>query len=156
MTTLFEVVARKHRVSTDEVRESLGHRRAGLDVAIMLPFAALYGLVAYGVSRRVCRNFPLGSGSDVAAALVATVMTSMLVSLPAVMAGEMYAITVEMIRVGNGHLSYRTDRVPWTQHRIALFLAGMVLFWLIAGLRYRTEGRRPVAPSRRWGHLARR
>ena len=147
MATLFDMVARNHRVSANAVRESLGYRRAGPDAAIMLFFAALYGLVAYALSRRVCRNFPLDGGSDVAAALVATVMTSMLVSLLAVMIGEWYAITVEMIRVGNGHLSYRTNRVPWTQHRIALFLAGSVSFWLIAGLRYRTEGRRPVAPS---------
>jgi hypothetical protein len=44
---------------------------------------------------------------------------------------------VEMIRFGDTHMSYRVDRMPWSQHRVALFLTGVILFWMIALIRYR-------------------
>lgn len=157
MTALFSAVARSHGVSTHEVRKSLARRPAGLDLAVMLSFAVFYGFVAYGVTRGVCRGFPLEGGWDSAVAVVATMVTSILVSVLGVLVGEWYALAIEMIRVGNGHLSYRVDRIPWNQHRAELFFAGVAVFWLIAGLRYRASGGGSVGPETlRDGRLARR
>ncbi|MFL5619592.1 MAG: hypothetical protein ACJ79A_14510 [Gemmatimonadaceae bacterium] len=137
VTAMLEAVARGHDVSPDTVRAALAHRPMGGDAVVTIAFAALFGLVAYGVTRRVNRNFPFDGGWNSVVAVAAIVMTSIVVSGVAVLVGEWYAITVEVMRVGNGHLSYRTQRIPWTHHRAELFVGGLVLFWLVAALRYR-------------------
>jgi len=103
------------------------------------------------VARWLCRNFPLDGGSDSIVALVITMVASLLVSFLGVLVGEWYSITIEMIRVGNGHLSYRTQRIPWTQHHFGIFLSGVVLFLLVSGLRYRAGVQDGVGPRRRQG-----
>jgi hypothetical protein len=137
MTAMFEAVARTHAVATDSVRTALARRPVTGDVAVTLAFAALFALVAYGLIGRVNSNFPLDGGRDSVVAIAAIVLTSVLTSGVAVLVGEWYAISIEVFRVGNGHLSYRTQRVPWTHHRAELFVAGVVLFWLVAALRHR-------------------
>ncbi len=137
MTALFSTIARNHGVTSEQVRESLVRRRRSLDLAVILSFAALYGFVANRLARRLCRRFPLHEGWR--AALLATIVTSAVVSFIGVLVGEQWSITVEGIRVGNGHLSYRTFRIPWVQHRMELFVAGVFLFWLAAVLGYRVS-----------------
>jgi hypothetical protein len=136
-TALFAAVAHNHGVSSQEVRSSLDRRPLPLDLAVMLSFAAFYGLVAYRVASRVCGGFPLDGGSDTVAAVTATVLASLAVSGLAVLIGEWYALTAEMAWIGNGHLSYRVDRIPWVHHRLELFLTGVLFFVVIAALRYR-------------------
>jgi len=87
----------------------------------------------------VRKNFPLDGASDTVAAVAATVLTALFVSGPAVLIGELYALAAEMTWIGNGHLSYRTDRIPWNHHRLGLFVAGVLFFLVIAALRYRSE-----------------
>jgi hypothetical protein len=49
--------------------------------------------------------------------------------------GELWAVTMEMARVGNDHLGLRGLRIPWGQHRAAIFGAGVGLFWLVGAMR---------------------
>jgi hypothetical protein len=157
ITAMLSVVARTHGVPVDTVRASLRSRPVVGDALVMASFAALFGLVAYGVSGRVNRNFPLDRGRESVVAVAAIVLTSILVSGVALMVGEWYAITVEVIRVGNGHLSYRTQRIPWTHHRTELFFVGVALFWLVAALRYRIGSESESDRASRWaGRPARR
>ena len=144
-TALFTEVAHNHGVSLQEVRKSLDRRPLGLDLSVMLSFAALYSLVAYQIAGRVRKNFPLDGGSDTVAAVAATVLTALFVSGPAVLIGEWYALAAEMTWIGNGHLSYRTDRILWNHHRLELFLTGVLFFFVIAAFRYR---KRPEADGR--------
>ena len=137
ITAMVEAVARTHEVAPVTVRTSLAQRPAGGDVVVTLCFAALYALIAFGLTRRVNRNFPFDGGRDSVVAIAAIVLTSILASGVAVMVGEWFAVGIEVFRVGNGHLSHRTQRVPWTHHRAELFFAGVVLFWLVAALRHR-------------------
>ncbi|PYP78825.1 MAG: hypothetical protein DMD35_10045 [Gemmatimonadetes bacterium] len=150
ITAMLNVVARTHEVAADTVRASLRHRPVAGDALAMLSFAALFALVAYGVTGRVNRNFPLDGGRDSVVAVAAIILTSILVSGAAVMVGEWYAISLEVIRVGNGHLSYRTQRVPWTHHRTKLLVAGMALFWVMAALRRRIDAGRESDHATRW------
>lgn len=55
----------------------------------------------------------------------------------AVLGVEQWAGLCENLRIGNGHLSYRLDRLPWGHHRLALFAGALVLFWTMAYLRAR-------------------
>lgn len=139
MTVLFGAVARGHAVQPLEVRAALAHRPLAPDVTVLVACAIIYALVAHGVVGRVSHNFPWSGGTDSVAAVAATIGAAVVVSVLAVMVGEWLAISIEIARVGNGHLSYRTGRVPWTHHRTALFAAGTVLFLLVAMRRHLTE-----------------
>jgi hypothetical protein len=49
-----------------------------------------------------------------------------------VRAGDSWSIGAEVLRVGNGHLSYRTERLPWRQYRPAMIATALGMFWLVA------------------------
>ena len=133
---LDQVIADDHGVSPEQVRESLAYRRPSFDLAVILSFAVLYGLAASAMARRLRRRFPFDEGWMAGA--VTTAIASAVASLGGLMAGEIWSTTLEEIRIGNGHLSYRVARIPWTQHRLSIFAGGVVLFWLIAAIQYRT------------------
>ncbi len=48
------------------------------------------------------------------------------------MLGEQWNWFVETHRIGNNHMSYRADRLFWAKHRLALFPAALMIFWLAA------------------------
>jgi len=135
MVTLFTAIQKNHSVTPPQILEALKHRRMSLDLAVILPFAMLYGFAASFVARNIWRRFPPDEGWIAGA--VATLLVSAVVSLVGVLLGEFWSVTAESLITGTGHLSYRQDRIPWVQHRDVFFAAGVVLFWLIAALRYR-------------------
>lgn len=134
MTELFDVIADNHNVSRQRVGESLTLRRMGSDLTVFLPIVALHALVAFAVAKRLRRRFPLEEGLFTAGAVI--LISSLLVSTLAVLAGEAWGFLAESIRIGNGHISYRAMRVPWIHHRSELFASGVLAFWLIAVFRY--------------------
>ena len=145
MTQLFEVIAKKHAITQEQVRQSLLFRRTSLDIAVIVSFAVLYAFVARFVAGRIWEACPPGHGWIAGAALV--LLASAVVGFLGVVTGELWALTIEGIRIGaGGHMSYRADRVPWAHHRGELFISGMILFWVIAALRYRA-GLRPTESS---------
>jgi len=139
MAKLFGVIEKNHSVTEEQVRESLLHRRTSLDFAVIVSFAVLYGFAASGMARRLWRRYPPDEGWITGA--VVTVIASAFVSMAGVLVGEIWSEAMEGLRVGTGHLSYRLDRIPWHQHRLSLFVSGVVLFWLVAGLNYRVVAR---------------
>jgi hypothetical protein len=134
MATLFGFIATNHRMDPQQVRESVGRRPAGFDVAVLLSFAVLYGLVANGLVGGIFSRFPVDAPMP---ALVATTVMSSVVSAGGLMGLGLWAGAVEMIRFGDTHMSYRVDRMPWSQHSMGLFVSGVILFWGIALVRYR-------------------
>jgi hypothetical protein len=130
MEEMFKTVAAQHGVSEEQVRQSLAHRPAVVDVLVMFSFGALYAGIAYLILCRVNSN-------------VMTLYLSVVWPGIAVLLGEAWAILIEQFRLGTGHLSYRTDRIPWGHHRLALLLAAVVLFWIVALLR--RKGPAPVS-----------
>jgi len=78
--------------------------------------------------------------------------TSVVASVVGVLLGEVWSDLMENIRLGNGHLSYRLERIPWSHHRLGMFVGGVVLFWLLAAFhqcrRFASLGA-PWASSRR-------
>ena len=48
------------------------------------------------------------------------------------MLGEVWNWFVESHRMGNNHMSYRADRLLWAKHRLELFAAACLIFWLAA------------------------
>jgi hypothetical protein len=95
--------------------------------------ALFYGLVADRAARWVLRSFPFESRWLV---LLAIAMASVIVSAGGLALGGLWAGLVEMIRIGNDHVSYRVGRSPWSRHQVDLFVGGLLLFWIFAALRF--------------------
>jgi hypothetical protein len=49
-----------------------------------------------------------------------------------VLLGEVWNWFVEGYRIGNPHMSYRADRLFWARHRLEIFAAAFMIFWLAA------------------------
>ena len=142
MAKLFEIVAKDHSVTPEQVRKSINaDRHASLDVVVILSFAVLYYLAASWMAGGIWRHFPPRYGWIVG--LAAVLVISSLISLTGVLVGELWSTLAEAFRVGTDHLSYRVDRIPWIHHRLAIFAIGVLIFWLISAFHYRTARTAP-------------
>jgi hypothetical protein len=130
---LFAEIASIHGITVNDVREARGGRHPSFDVAVIVSFAALYGLVSSRVARWMMHRPSVDARWPI---LVATLATSAALSTGGLLVGEVWSGIAESIRVGNAHMSYRVPRIPWHQHRSELFVAGVLLFWVIALLHY--------------------
>jgi hypothetical protein len=143
MENLFATIATLHGVTKDDVRHAASERDWRIDFAfVTLPMALAFALFSYHLCGRVFHAVDARSS----AALLVLIL-SVLVSFCGVMVGEMWALAVEIIRIGNGHLSFRTARIPWSDGRRYLFGSGLLLFWLIAAFRYHTIANTPRRPT---------
>lgn len=129
---LFGEIANQHSVSIERVYESLGQNRAYIDLAINLPFALIYCLVVAAVARAVWRRYPPAENGWLPGGTM-ILFLSLAFSIGFIMAGDVWARIAETYRVGNGHMSYRADRLIWVRHQPALFSAAFVAFLLTAG-----------------------
>jgi hypothetical protein len=127
---LFPIVAARHGVTTYQVGESLAGGRPMVAVAEGLLFAPIYLLVAYFIARRVSRRYP--GQEDLWDWGFMSAYVSLAVGAVGVLAGETWSQTMESLRLGTGHLSYRMMRIAWSHHRPEIFAVGVVLFWLVA------------------------
>ena len=130
--SLSRAVAASHEIAPSQVIDAVGRRDEVLDALVVLFVAALYGLAASAITRRLFDRF---LPDEPWPALVGTAATALLVSAAGVIVGGLGASVVEMIRVGDTHLSYRAFRIPWNQHWLPFYFGGVALFCLIAGAR---------------------
>jgi hypothetical protein len=56
---------------------------------------------------------------------------------------EILSIRRRQLRIGNGHLSFRTERLPWQKHRELMWLAAVGTFWVVAWCTIRGNAARP-------------
>jgi len=127
-TALFNEIAARHAVRLDDVRE--GRRRlaeGSWNPAMYLPLAALYAVAALTTARRIRRRFY--GPDEKAAVLVATFAASVAISASLLPLGHLWGGIVEMVRVGNQHMSYRADRLGWRGYDREVFTLGVLLFW---------------------------
>lgn len=137
MATLLAAVANTHDVSLDRVvaARARGRRPMIWDAMVIVLFALMYGGISWVIVRALARQFPAGDGWP---ALVAPSIASLGVSACGLPLFELWAMTLEMVRVGNDHLSgYRASWSPWDEHLAALYLGGILTFLAIAGFQYR-------------------
>jgi hypothetical protein len=137
MAALFDAIARQHGVSTAEVRGGLGNRRIMWDALVMLSFGAIYIVSASVVVRRVLRS---ALGDQPWLAIAAIVAASIGLSVIGVALGFVWSGLLEAIQVGNGHLSYRVERIPFRRYGREMFLLGVLLFLMMAAWRWRSGG----------------
>lgn len=137
MTQLFAAVASEHNVTTADVRRALDHRPLAMDLAIAVPFVLLYIAGAYAIISRLYEKNADGTTS--LRSLVMAIYVSIITSAAAVLLGEAWTGILETFRLGNGHLSYRTSRLPWSHHFPSLFIGALVLFWCLLMIRQRVN-----------------
>jgi hypothetical protein len=88
----------------------------------------LYGVAAYIFAGRIWRHFT----PDEPGFWIMTIALALGISLVGVLAGGLWSIIVEEVRMGTGHLSYRMNRIPLRQHWVVLFVCCIGIFALAA------------------------
>ena len=118
--SLLKQISTSHNVPPKEVVQFFGRRSLAIDLAVILPFLLLYGLLATLLAGRLRRRYPPEDSMTVALAMA--LFCSLVFGVGGLLLGEEWSLTAESLRVGTGHLSYRVDRLPWAHHRIGLYL----------------------------------
>jgi len=132
METLFTGLAQTHVVDIATVSYYSRERDVVVDAAVILGFAFIYALVAYGLAGRIRQRFPPGeSGFWVMALTMAAG-----ISLIGVVIGIFGSIIVETYRLNSVHLSYRMFRIPMREYWVIFFVGGVSIFIIAALLRY--------------------
>ena len=135
MQTLFQGIAKQHGVDVAVVRQYSADRDLVADAAVIFSFGVLYVCVAYIFIGRIRRRFPCDDSSF----WIMTLTMAAGVSLVAVMVGNLGSIVIETFLLNTAHLSYRMNRIPFRQHWAMLFVAGLVVFGLVALMRSRHQ-----------------
>jgi len=147
MAMLFVRISQSHAIDVGTVREYAQQRDISFDAVVLLVFAFAYVIIAYQLVGAVTRRL---AGHERFALVAAVIIVSVMTVFVAVLVGDSWSIGAEVLRVGNGHLSYRTERLPWRQDRPAITATALGVFWLVAAVRVKTE--RVQAPERP-GHV---
>ena len=122
---LFESIARNHDVTMAEIRQGRTELSQRWDPVMYVPLGALYCVGAFSLSRWIRRRF---GNDEWAPALVAVLFASMVLSGCVLALGHLWGGAMEMVRVGNMHMTYRADRLGWHGYAASLFIAGTVVF----------------------------
>lgn len=136
MAELFDQIAKEHGVSAQVVSASLGQNRVLVDLAESLTFLFFYCVAAVMATRILWRRYVPIDHAWIAPSIM-LVFISLVFAIGGTMLGEIWAGLIESCRIGNGHLSYRSWRLLWSQHHTELFVGMLILFWLVAAEMYR-------------------
>lgn len=145
---LFLEIAALHSVhiqSVLQVRDGLNSQ--GPEGLVYLPLLALYAVLSFAVARRISARFCWAE--EKGPALIAGAVAS--VCLGAVLAGSghLWGGIVEMVRMGNTHMTYRAHRLGWREMGPIVFWLGVAVFWIAIaishrlGLRHRGSAAKP-------------
>jgi hypothetical protein len=136
VATLFVQISQRHAIDVSTIREYAQQRDVIFDAAVLLVFAFAYVVIAYQLVGVVMRRF---SGDERFGLVAAVIFLSVMTVFVATLVGDIWSIAAEVFRVGNGHLSYRTERLPWRQYRTSMTATALTLFWLVAAIRIKTR-----------------
>jgi hypothetical protein len=126
ITHLFQTVARNNDVMENQVWASLNRRPIEWDAATILSFVIVFSWAANAIAFRIWRSFRQDDRAR--HAKIISVYAGTLLGFAFVMVGAGWCDTMETIRLGNGHESYRGERVPWTYHHYLEYVAGVAIF----------------------------
>ncbi len=129
LAALSSEIASRHEIQPGQVAGAIGRRDGRLDAFVLLLLVTLYGLMANGAARRLLERFPQDEPWPAA---IGTAAAAVFASAAAVIVGGLGSMIVEMIQLGDTHLSYRAGRSPWQLHWLPLFLGGVMVFCFIA------------------------
>lgn len=129
---MFDAIVVNHGVTGEQIRLARGERNAVYDAAVGLLFVPVYVFVVSIACRSLLRRF---SADARPVQWIARVVASVCISVLGLQAFRLWGAIWEAIRVGNGHMSGMRLAPPnrWPhQYPGADFIAGVLLFWLVA------------------------
>jgi hypothetical protein len=138
MASLFALVARDHGVTVDDVRAALLRRPPLVDAAIIGAFLTLVAAGAVMLAGWMFRAFEVTTGVALTTALAVAAVPA---GIAGWIAGELWSAAIEMMRLGNDHMSYRAMRSPWSRHSAIFFLVCIALFSAAAVARFSARRR---------------
>jgi hypothetical protein len=132
-------ISQVHGITHGEVERARGRRLWYVDWLVALVFGTLY----YRISARfVFGLFGRVSVDDGAAAIVAVLVAALFMSLAGLMALNVFAMAIEVVRHADMHGSYRASRgLPWSHHSLAVIGMEMLLFIHVAVIHIRKPSR---------------
>jgi hypothetical protein len=136
--TLFAGLATARGLTVGEVANARGQLdRRGFDWLVNVPMAALCLALGMAVTRRIATRF----AGEAIPTVASVVLASIVMAVVMVVIGQVWAAFVEMIRIGNGHMSYRAARIPWSHHRPLTFALAVLTVWCVGAMQLvrRTE-----------------
>ena len=134
LAALTREIASRHQLQPVQVADAVGRRDRRLDAIVLIVFAVLFVAAASRLSGGLLSRFAPDQRWPAAIGIAAS---AVFLSAAAVMIGDLGAATVEMIQLGDMHLSYRAARIPWHRQTPELFVGGVLLFVAIAIVRWR-------------------
>ena len=149
LARMFRAIESNHNTTSEQVQLARGERNGRFDLAASLLFVPLYLVVASAANRWLSRRF---STDERLAALVATGVASVAVSVLGFQSLRLWLGVWEVIRVGNGHIAglRAATFTHWSHDHVgAQLIGGVVLFWVIALCSSRLGSAGPAADARR-------
>lgn len=141
-SSLLKAVAETHSISTADIgkmRTRLAER--GVNLPVTVPMTFLYLWLSLYTIRRIRERFEV---DETLATVIAVFVASIAVTAAVMMAAQLWGAGVEIVRVGNEHLSYRAGRRSWPRQTevLPILALGVVSFWIMAVARLRSRNRR--------------
>lgn len=131
LAPLFQHIAKLHSLPMQDLlsaRERIGDR--GMNLAVNIPVGLVVALLAAFLIKRIDRRFSVLE--ERLAVAGATIMSALLIGGVTLAIGRVWEAVFETIRLGNGHLSYRGLRLPWTQQAIEFAAIATALFVVVS------------------------
>lgn len=138
---LFRQIAALHSVDIRSVldeRERLNSQRP--ETVVYLPLLVLYAGLSFAVARRLSARF--NWADEKVQVLFAGTMASVCLGAVRVGSGHLWGGIVEMVRMGNTHMTYRAHRLGWRDLGPTVFWLGVAVVWISVVVSYRF--RRPA------------
>jgi hypothetical protein len=152
MARLYTMIENEHSATSEQIQVARAQRNRAFDVAVGLLFLPLYSFAATAACRRVWHRF---ASHQRYVGLVVMGLVSFAASFLGLVAGQLWFAIWEIVRIGNDHFGgNRAAHNLWVEHAGELFIAGIVLFWIIALLRYVAMSDDQMKPSDNRGQPA--
>ena len=128
------LVSQQHSVPADSVAAAVADRRIWLDVLVLVAFSVLFVTLA-----AIATAWLLHGALREARALAAVVLLAASLGAGAigVLGSSVFIGVIESLRIGNGHMSYRVDRLPLRHRRVETFAMGAVCFIVVGAVQFR-------------------
>ena len=135
--TLFQTIAARHGLSVSDIertRERLADR--GMDLPVTVPVLLLLALALTRFTRWLRRRF---EADEWFGWIVATVMGSVIVPAVVTAFGAGWAMVVEIVRIGNEHLSFRARPEGLRANLLVIFGVGVAATLIASALAARRQ-----------------
>jgi hypothetical protein len=136
---LFPIVAAHHHVSEFDIKRWIGRRNTLFDGAVFLSFVVWCSVVSTMLTRRLFNAWAYRG----TAAIVASIIVTLVMSAICGAAGALWSGLLEVVRIGNEHMSHRAWRTPWPYYVPSLFATAAAVCAISAWRQYRAIARRP-------------